>query len=68
MRVFRLVTNTPIEERILSRAHGKLSMENLVIEAGGFNTSSSSSAKKSKDNAADRKAMIVRRSHHFHIS
>ncbi|DAZ92971.1 TPA: hypothetical protein N0F65_006292 [Lagenidium giganteum] len=40
VRVFRLVTNTPVEERILSRATDKMNMNNLVVEAGKFNNRS----------------------------
>ncbi|KAH9134500.1 hypothetical protein LEN26_006784 [Aphanomyces euteiches] len=49
VRVFRLVTNSPIEEKILSRATEKLNMNNLVVEAGKFHA-------KSKE--ADRRAML----------
>jgi superfamily II DNA/RNA helicase len=38
--VFRLITNSPIEEKILSRANEKLNMSELVVEAGKFNKSS----------------------------
>ena len=36
VRVFRLITVTPIEERILARAGDKAGLEALVIEAGEF--------------------------------
>lgn len=49
VRVFRLVTNSPVEEKILSRATDKMNMNNLVVEAGKFNN-------KSKE--ADRRAML----------
>ncbi|RHY30947.1 hypothetical protein DYB32_003909 [Aphanomyces invadans] len=49
VRVFRLITNSPIEEKILSRATEKLNMNNLVVEAGKFHA-------KSKE--ADRRAML----------
>ncbi|KDO33058.1 hypothetical protein SPRG_01873 [Saprolegnia parasitica CBS 223.65] len=49
VRVFRLVTNSPIEEKILSRATEKMNMNNLVVEAGKFHA-------KSKE--ADRRAML----------
>ena len=49
VRVFRLVTNSPIEEKILSRATDKLNMNNLIVEAGKFNN-------RSKE--AERKAML----------
>ena len=34
--VFRLVTYSPVEEKILSRATEKLNMSELVVEAGQF--------------------------------
>jgi len=37
VRVFRLITNTSVEERILSRANAKSKITNLVVEAGKFN-------------------------------
>lgn len=40
VRVFRLVTNSPVEEKILSRATDKMNMNNLVVEAGKFNNRS----------------------------
>lgn len=40
VRVFRLTTNAPIEERILARANDKKNMTGLVVEAGTFNASS----------------------------
>ncbi|RHY40775.1 hypothetical protein DYB30_005961 [Aphanomyces astaci] len=49
VRVFRLITNSPIEEKILSRATEKLNMNNLVVEAGKFHA-------KSKE--SDRRAML----------
>lgn len=50
--VFRLVTNTPVEDRVLNRATEKQNMEAVVIEAGNFNTSAN------RKGAADRKAML----------
>jgi hypothetical protein len=44
-----LITNSPIEEKILSRASEKMNMNNLVVEAGKFHA-------KSKE--ADRRAML----------
>ena len=38
--VFRLITNSPIEEKILSRANEKLNMSELVVEAGKFDKKS----------------------------
>jgi SNF2 family DNA or RNA helicase len=34
VRVFRLVTNSPIEERVLARATDKKNLNGLVVEAG----------------------------------
>lgn len=50
--MFRLVTNTPVEDRVLNRATEKQNMEAVVIEAGNFNTSAN------RKGAADRKAML----------
>jgi superfamily II DNA or RNA helicase len=36
VRVFRLITNSPVEEKILAKANSKLGLENLVIGAGQF--------------------------------
>ena len=36
VRVLRLITLSPVEERILARAHDKAAMEALVISAGKF--------------------------------
>ena len=38
--VFRLITNSPVEETILSRATEKLNMSELIVEAGKFDKSS----------------------------
>jgi len=38
--VFRLITNSPVEEKILSRASEKLNMSELIVEAGKFDKSS----------------------------
>jgi ATP-dependent helicase STH1/SNF2 len=46
VRVFRLITNSPIEERIISRANEKLNMTGLVVEAGKFNKDSKASERK----------------------
>ena len=35
VRVFRLVTNTAVEEKILARATDKRNLNGLVVEAGG---------------------------------
>lgn len=38
VHVFRLITTTPVEERILARANDKKNLTGLVVEAGKFNT------------------------------
>ena len=49
VRVLRLITASPVEERILARATDKLNMNGLIVEAGKF----------SRDSRADeRKAMV----------
>jgi len=35
--VFRLITNSPVEEQIYNRAQEKLGIDNVVIQAGRFN-------------------------------
>jgi SNF2 family DNA or RNA helicase len=37
VRVFRLITNSPVEERILARATDKKNLNGLVVDAGKFN-------------------------------
>jgi len=51
--VFRLITNAPVEEKILSRATEKLNMNELVVEAGKFDKRSVES-----DNSLERKNML----------
>jgi len=51
--VFRLVTYSPVEEKILNRASEKLNMSELVVEAGKFDKSSVE-----KDNSLERKKMM----------
>jgi hypothetical protein len=51
--VFRLVTNSPVEEKILSRASEKLNMSELVVEAGKFDKRSVEN-----DNSLERKRMM----------
>jgi ATP-dependent helicase STH1/SNF2 len=51
--VFRLITNSPVEEKILSRATDKLNMNELVVEAGKFDKRSVES-----DNSLERKRMM----------
>lgn len=58
--VFRLVTNSPVEEKILSRATEKLNMSELVVEAGKFDKSSVE-----KDNSLERKRMMEVLLHDF---
>ena len=48
VRVFRLVTNSPIEERILARATDKKNLNSLAIESGQFNKSQGSSSGEDK--------------------
>jgi ATP-dependent helicase STH1/SNF2 len=51
--VFRLVTNSPVEEKILSRAAEKLNMSELVVEAGKFDQRSVEN-----DNSLERKRLM----------
>lgn len=51
--VFRLITNSPVEEKILSRATEKLSVSELVVESGQFNKDSVDN-----DNSLERKRMM----------
>jgi superfamily II DNA/RNA helicase len=51
--VFRMVTKSPVEEKILSRATEKLNMADLVVEAGQFNKGSVEN-----DNSLERKRMM----------
>lgn len=56
MRVFRLITTSVIEEKIIARATDKRNLTGLVVEAGKFNQS-----KGEKDGGGDendRKAMM----------
>eukprot|EP00978_Attheya_sp_CCMP212_P047033 scaffold421190_cov50-Attheya_sp.AAC.2 len=53
VRVFRLITNSPVEEKILSRATEKLNMSELVVEAGKFDKSSVEN-----DNSLERKKLM----------
>merc|ERR1719223_2094356 len=39
VRVFRFISNSPVEEKISSRATEKLTMNELVVEAGKFDSS-----------------------------
>ena len=51
--VFRMVTRSPVEEKILSRATEKLNMSELVVEAGKFDKNSVEN-----DNSLERKRMM----------
>lgn len=51
--VFRLITNSPVEEKILSRATEKLNTAALVVEAGKFDNGSVE-----KDNSLERKQLM----------
>lgn len=42
--MFRLLTNSPVEERILARATDKRNLNGLVVEAGRFNVRSNTAA------------------------
>jgi ATP-dependent helicase STH1/SNF2 len=48
VRVFRLVTNTPIEEEILNRASLKKFLDDFVIQAGMFNQKSGDEERRAK--------------------
>jgi ATP-dependent helicase STH1/SNF2 len=48
VRVFRLCTVSPMEERVLARAQDKASMEALVIEAGQFHAGGGDGDKEDK--------------------
>jgi len=54
VRVFRLVTYSPVEEKILSRATDKLNMSEIVVEAGKFDRSSVDN----EDNAQERRKLM----------
>lgn len=51
--VFRLITNSPVEEKILSRATEKLNVSELVVESGQFNKQSTDA-----DNSLERKKLM----------
>ena len=51
--VFRLISNSPVEEKILSRASEKLNMSELVVDAGQFDKRSVEN-----DNSLERKKMM----------
>ena len=48
VRVFRLVTNTVVEEGILSKAMGKKDLDNKIIQAGMFNDLASDAQRNNK--------------------
>lgn len=47
--MFRIITHSPIEEKILSRATEKLNLTELVVEAGNFNSRVSASLEDNKE-------------------
>lgn len=49
VRVFRLLTNSVIEERILARANDKRNLNGLVVEAGKFNSRSAGTLEENKE-------------------
>ena len=51
--VFRLITNSPVEEKILTRATEKNNISQLVVESGKFNKESVES-----DNSLERKRLM----------
>lgn len=51
--VFRLITYSPVEEKILSRATEKLNVSELVVESGKFNNDSVET-----DNSLERKKLM----------
>jgi len=53
VRVFRLITYSPVEEKILSRATEKLNMSEIVVEAGKFDKRSVE-----EDNTQERRKMM----------
>ena len=52
VRVFRLVSTSPVEERILQRATDKLNMNSLVVEAGNFSKDSKAEERRPSRRAA----------------
>ena len=56
VRVFRFITNSPVEERILARATDKKNLNSLVVEAGQFNRGQD---KKVEDEDANKEMMEV---------
>jgi len=57
VRVFRFITNSPVEERILARATDKKNLNSLVVEAGQFNNRGQD--KKVEDEDANKEMMEV---------
>lgn len=49
VRVFRILTHSPIEERIFSRATSKKNLTEIVVEAGKFNSRVSTSLEDNKE-------------------
>merc|ERR1711871_1913021 len=56
VRVFRLITTSPIEERILARATDKKNLNSLAVEAGQFNKGASGSG--NTTNSDDKKELM----------
>ncbi len=48
MRVYRLVTNTVIEEEIFNKAAYKMGLDKLIIQAGLFNQRSTDHERKER--------------------
>lgn len=61
VRVFRIITQSPVEEKILSRATEKLQMNELVVEAGKFDKS----GQDKDDNSLERLKMMELLLHDF---
>jgi SNF2 family DNA or RNA helicase len=49
VRVFRILTHSPIEERIFSRATSKKNLTEIVVEAGKFNSRASTTVEENKE-------------------
>merc|ERR1711871_255013 len=56
VRVFRLVTTTPVEEEIVARARYKLDLDAKIIQAGKFNTDATDSERRTLLESLLRKA------------
>ena len=58
VRVFRLVTTSPIEEKILARATDKKNLNSLAVEAGQFNKTTGSGNSTGGSAADDKKELM----------